>query len=144
MPLRAITLPAVTGAAAHTRVEFSDLQVLACSQRDHPTRYATPDFGAKLIDRLFDQGDLPITSPPHFGDARCGKCKSRLPAGQVHSGRVSGVVRIEPLIPFTVAVIGPLSHCANCGLAQLVADPEMASDLCDAMLAAFASISLSH
>lgn len=136
--LRATTLSSVVGTAEGIQVEFSNLPVLACPSQGHPMRFATPDFGADLIDRVFDKGDLPITS-----SSRCVKCGTVLQSPNSHRGRISGDVPIQSLAPFRMSVTAPLSRCAGCGLEQLVATETVNSHLSDSMIAAFESVQLS-
>jgi hypothetical protein len=124
------------GREGDVEVVLSDVPVRGCLN-GHERRYLHPDFGPSLIDALFYQGQVPVSTTRFLDRQVCCACGARVGAETLSSIRVEGSIAILDLPAFGIVLSGPGTCCSRCRQAQIFATRECASQVAETITRAF-------
>lgn len=128
------------GSRGEIEVFFSHLPTLYCGQPGHPRRFPGQDFGARLIDAVFWQKNIPLTQPAVWAKIKCIQCGRGMAKEPAYQGEVGGLLKIQDLPSFGIRIKGPLVSCPNCGTEQLQATSEVSGAVSGSFIVAFNKI----
>ena len=130
------------GSRGQTEVFFTHLPTLFCGQAGHPRRFAGRDFGARLIDAVFWQKDIPLARQAMWSKIKCIQCGRGIGKEPEYQGEVGGPLKIQDLPSFGIRISGPLVSCPRCGTEQLQATSEVSGHVSGGFIDAFNKIEL--
>ncbi|MEY4529134.1 MAG: hypothetical protein RL768_2853 [Nitrospirota bacterium] len=133
-----------SGSNENISIYFQGLPCLSCGDPTHPKRYATLEFGSKLMGVLYFAGEnnFPASRLKRFGDRwYCYSCGKGI-AGSVRPGQISGVVKITGTLGFNLKIAGPIVTCEFCRSEQLYNTKDVSFRTNEAIVEAFKKISL--
>jgi hypothetical protein len=123
-------------------VFFTHLPTLFCGQPGHPRRFPGQDFGARLIDAVFWQKDIPLAQQAVWSKIKCIQCGRGVGKEPAYQGEVGGLLKIQDLPSFGIRISGPLVSCPRCGTEQLQATTEVSGAVSGGFINAFNKIEL--
>jgi hypothetical protein len=137
--LQLTTLKAFSGKAGRVEISFFNMPCFACPH-DHLKKYPGTDFGMYLIEELNNLPQLKAKGRLN-AELVCPNCNSTFDILEQKS--TFGLqLKFDALNSFLVDVSLPGTACPTCLNRFALLDPQMASDLADAVISAFKSISM--
>lgn len=130
------------GTRGEVEVFFTNLPTLYCGQPGHPRRFVGKDFGARLIDAVFWQKDIPLAQQAVWSKIKCIKCGRGVGKEPDYPGEVGGELKIQDLPSFGIRISGPLIACPRCDTEQLQATTEVSGTVSGSFINAFSKIEL--
>jgi uncharacterized protein with PIN domain len=125
---------AAEGAFVDAAVELQPFDVLACPA-GHETHYPYSGWSNEVREGIIAALPAAMIAPLH--GLRCRVCEQPLDRDAVEPGEVSVRVPLSQAPPLLATVQVPVLRCAKCGVEQVVLNDDLASDLFDAVDAAF-------
>ncbi len=127
------------GRAGAVFVSLSDFPYLTCPSCGSKA-FVHAEFPASLLFPLDDS--LPFAAKgPHRGQSECVSCAQPLDASPSNVVSIAVRPRVDDLYEIPITIQAPGFTCRACGTTQLAGKPRaVASDLADALIAAFESI----
>jgi predicted RNA-binding Zn-ribbon protein involved in translation (DUF1610 family) len=130
------------GSRGDIEVFFTHLPTLYCGQPGHPRRFPGQDFGARLIDAVFWQKEIPLAQPAVWAKIKCIQCGRGIAKEPAYPGEVGGLLKIQDLPSFGIRIKAPLVSCPRCGTEQIQATTDVSGAVSGSFIVAFNKIEL--